>query len=278
MPHRGRLNLLVGLLGCPAEVVFHKLGGLRELPEEDGRGTADVLSHLSHTGTIPIGSSGEGKTISLLPNPSHLEAINPVQQGVVYALQNLRGQDALAIQIHGDAAFSGQGVVQETLQMSQLKGYGVKGTIHIIVNNQLGFTATAETSRSARYASAPAKMIDAPIIHVNGDSPEDVARAASIALHYQQRFHKDVVLDLVCYRRHGHNELDEPTFTQPLMYKQVTGRSTLPGSYSTRLVHNNVMSEEECNEIRAQCFARLAQALQNSSHHTPKVRSLSFDG
>lgn len=262
---------MVGLLNYPAEAIFHKLSGASELPQ-DRAGSADVLSHLSYTGKIAAGPSGEAKTVSILPNPSHLEAINPVQQGIVYALQKFVRQEALAIQIHGDAAFSGQGVVQETLQMSQLRGYAINGTIHIIVNNQLGYTATADLGRSARYASAPAKIVGAPIIHVNGDSPEDVARAASIALQYQQRFHKDVVIDLVCYRRHGHNELDEPSFTQPLMYGRVRERTTLPAAYAKSLVENNLMCAEEVNTIRSESLAKLDRALHKASSYHPTVR------
>lgn len=215
---------------------------------------------------------GSERTVSILPNSSHLEAINPVHQGVAYALQKYRGQETLPIQIHGDAAFSGQGVVQETLQMSQLAGYGVHGTVHIILNNQLGYTATAELGRSGRCAAAPAKIIGAPIFHVNGDRPEEVARAASIALQYRSKFGKDVVIDLICYRRHGHNELDEPSFTQPLMYKAIHPRPTLPTAYSGLLVSEGLLSTEEVNTIKDSAYNNLAKALEASKTYKPAVR------
>lgn len=210
----------------------------------------------------------------MLPNPSHLEAINPVQQGIVYALQTYKEENVLGIQIHGDAAFSGQGVVQETLQMSQLAGYGVGGTVHLIVNNQLGYTATAELGRSARYASAPARMIGAPILHVNGDCPEEVARACSIAIQYQQKFARDVIIDLICYRRHGHNELDEPFFTQPVMYKKIRGRPSLPLAYSEELVQQDMMTLDEVQQVRDMAFKRLDNALQESKSFIPQVKSI----
>lgn len=201
----------------------------------------------------------------MLPNPSHLEAINPVQQGVVWACQKLKQENALAVQIHGDAAFSGQGVVQETLQMANLAGFSVDGTIHIIINNQIGYTAMAETGRSSRYASAPAKLIGAPIIHVNGDAPEQVARAIMIAAQYRDRFHKDVLVDIICYRRHGHNELDEPGFTQPLVYQKIGQMSTLPMAYASQLVRAGVMTAEEVENTRQEAQADLDKALQEAS-------------
>jgi probable 2-oxoglutarate dehydrogenase E1 component DHKTD1 len=275
MPHRGRLNLMVGLLGYPAAAIFHKLTGACELPAE-WKGSADVLSHLSHTGEIAVGDTK--KIVSILPNPSHLEAINPVQQGAVYALQNSQGQEVLPLQIHGDAAFSGQGIVQETFQMSQLSGFAVGGTIHLIVNNQLGYTATPEVGRSACYASAPAKIVGAPIFHVNGDAPAEVARVMSLALQYRERFGKDVVVDLICYRRHGHNELDEPGFTQPLMYRAVQAKTTLPQAYSAELVDNGVIQEADIAAIKEAAFSRLDQALNESkSAFTPVKFGLQKD-
>ena len=213
----------------------------------------------------------------MLPNPSHLEAVNPVHQGVVYALQSFKKERTLAIQIHGDAAFNGQGVVQETLQMSNLTGFSIGGTIHIIANNQLGYTATANSGRSARYASAPAKMIGAPIIHVNGDAPEQVARAAMLAIQYQERWGKDIVIDMVCYRRHGHNELDEPNFTQPTMYKVINNRKTLPVAYAEKLAESNIMSLENAEEIRKGAFESLDMALKQSETFKPTKFGLQKD-
>lgn len=198
----------------------------------------------------------------MLPNPSHLEAINPVQQGVVWARQKLKQENALAVQIHGDAAFSGQGVVQETLQMANLTGFSVNGTIHIITNNQIGYTAMAEMGRSSLYASAPAKIIGAPIIHVNGDAPEQVARAIMIASQYRDRFHKDILVDIICYRRHGHNELDEPNFTQPLVYQKIGQMPTLPMAYASSLAKAGVMTAEEVENIRQEAQTDLDRALK----------------
>lgn len=259
---------MVGLLGFPAEAIFHKLSGVSELPSE-WPGSADVLSHLSHTGEVKMGE--KVKKVSILPNPSHLEAVNPVHQGVVFAHQNHFNESALALQIHGDAAFSGQGIVQETLQMSQLEGFAVGGTIHLIVNNQLGYTATARMGRSSQYSSAPAKMIGAPIFHVNGDSPEDVVRATSIAMQYRQQFGKDIVLDLICYRRMGHNELDEPSFTQPLMYQNIHKRESLPEAYSKMLINEKIMGLEEVEDIKKSIYNTLDGAVQKAKEYIPVV-------
>ena len=219
MPHRGRLNVLVNLLKYPFENLFAKIRGGCELPQES-RVTGDVLSHLFKKQNI-------GKIdVMLLPNPSHLEAVNPVALG--YA----RSNDSLSIQMHGDAAFCGQGVVMESLALSNLSGYTVGGSIHIIVNNQLGFTATHKELRSTFYATDIGKFVRAPIIHVNSDFPEDVLKASRIVLQYQQQFHKDVILDIIGYRRYGHNELDEPSFTQPMMYKTIRNKMSCPDRYA----------------------------------------------
>jgi probable 2-oxoglutarate dehydrogenase E1 component DHKTD1 len=221
MPHRGRLNLMTGLLGYPLEALFARLKGRRELPDNIP-GSGDVLSHLWLDQ-----KNGQHRHI-LLPNSSHLEAVNPVHMGVVRSLQS-SGTPVLPIQIHGDAAFSGQGVIQETLQLSQLPGFTVSGTLHLIVNNQLGFTTPSHLGRSTQYASDPVKMISAPVFHVSGDDPVEIVKATRVALAYRERFGKDALVDIICYRRNGHNELDEPSFTQPVMYKAIRERP-LPGT------------------------------------------------
>lgn len=224
MAHRGRLNLMLGLLGYPPEALFHKLQGNSELPSG---GSADVLSHLSLQNRIHLQDCNSSALVTLLPNSSHLEAVNPVSQGFAYGLSG----KVLPVQIHGDAAFAGQGVVMETAQMSQLPGFSVGGTLHVTVNNQLGFTATCKQGRSARYSTDLAKMIDCPVVHVNADAPEAVLACAQLAAEYRATFRKDVFLDIVGYRRHGHNELDEPAFTQPLMYKEIRARPSVAKAY-----------------------------------------------
>lgn len=218
MPHRGRLNLMTGLLHYPLEAVFAKLKGRKELPDSHA-GSGDVLSHLWTDVNI------DGARHVLLPNPSHLEAINPVHMGATKSL----GNTFLPIQIHGDASFAGQGVIQETLMLSQLPGFTVNGTIHVVVNNQLGFTTPPNLGRSTRFATDPLKMISAPIFHVSGDNIVEIVKASRTALAYKQAFNKDVGIDIVCYRKMGHNELDEPAFTQPLMYSKIRSRP-LPGT------------------------------------------------
>src|SRR5690606_17696785 len=195
--------------------------------------------------------SPEGKkiTVSVVANPSHLEAVDPVLEGVVRAKQDLleRGEEGftvLPILIHGDAAFAGQGVVAETLHLSQLRGYRTGGTVHIVVNNQVGFTTSPASSRSSVYATDVARMIQAPIFHVNGDDPEAVVRAGRLAFEYRQAFRKDVVIDLVCYRRRGHNETDNPGFTQPLMYDLIDAKRSTRKLYTEALIR----SEEHTSE------------------------------
>ena len=221
MPHRGRLNVLTGLLKYPSEAMFAKILGGKELPERIP-GSGDVLSHLWTDTMI------KDKRVILLPNPSHLEAVNPVTLGVARHFINIQN-GVLPIQVHGDAAFSGQGIVQETLLLSGLPGFKVGGSVHIIVNNQLGFTTPSQLGRCSKHASDPMKMIDSPVVHVSGDDPEGILRASRECLMYRRQFKKDVLINIDCYRRHGHNELDEPSFTQPVMYRKIRSRD-LPGT------------------------------------------------
>ncbi len=234
MPHRGRLNVLANIAGKSYGQIFQEFEG--NYRDNEVHGSGDVKYHLGTKGTFTA-ESGATTKIYLAANPSHLEAVNPVLEGIVRAKQDkLRSKagdltvdeqtsyPVLPILMHGDAAFAGQGVVSETLSLSLLKGYRTGGTIHIIVNNQVGFTTSPHAARSSTYSTDIAKMIQAPVFHVNGDDPEACVRIAKVAFEYRQRFNKDVVIDMICYRRRGHNEGDEPSFTQPLMYKLIDAK------------------------------------------------------
>jgi len=246
MPHRGRLNVLANFMGKPYTAIFSEFQGGAANPEDIG-GSGDVKYHLGTSSDREF--DGNVVHLSLTANPSHLEAVNPVVVGKVRAKQVQR-QDTdrtsvMALLMHGDAAFAGQGLVAETLDLSELRGYRIGGTIHFIVNNQIGFTTNPVNSRSGPYCSDVAKMIQAPIFHVNGDDPEAVVHVARIATEFRQTFRKDVVIDMFCYRRHGHNEGDEPAFTQPLMYKAIAGHATVREIYAERLANEGVVTAEE---------------------------------
>ncbi len=266
MPHRGRLNLMTCLLGYPAEAVFNKLQGNSELSSD---GSADVLSHLSYQGNIKLG--GKEGLVTLLPNSSHLESINPIAQGFGYGLLKDLGSssEVLPIQIHGDAAFNGQGVTMETLQMANLDGFSVGGTIHLTVNNQLGFTTPCYRGRSCSYSTDMAKLIKAPVFRVNANEPEDVARCAALAFNYRQRFEKDVFIDLIGYRRHGHNELDEPSFTQPTMYKTIKAMKGVASIYGEKLKHTGVINQNGLDSLDKVVKERLDAALKDSTDFKP---------
>ena len=227
MAHRGRLNVLANVMGKRAQNIFW---GFDDPDQEILRGKGDVLYHLGHSCDYKT-SNGKEVHISLCFNPSHLEYVNSVALGRCRAKQDHVGDvgrtNCLTILIHGDAAFAGEGIVQETLNMSQLNGYSTGGTLHVIVNNQVGFTTDPYESRSTTYASDVAKMLQIPIFHVNGEDPEAVAQVVSLSMEFRKVFQRDVVIDMYCYRRLGHNESDEPRFTQPLMYKEIDSRPTL---------------------------------------------------
>jgi len=249
MAHRGRLNLLVNVLGKSPKELFTEF---EENFELEGASSGDVKYHLGFSSNI-LTPNGEVH-VSLANNPSHLEIVDPVVLGSVRGRQDrLNDEDkklVVPILIHGDASFSGQGVVMETLQMSQTRGYGVGGTIHVIVNNQIGFTTSSEEdSRSTPYATDVAKMVEAPILHVNGDDPEMVVYAAKLACEYRHNFKKDIILDLFCYRRRGHNEADEPSSTQPMMYQKIANHPSVKTSYQEKLISLDVTSQTECDEI-----------------------------
>lgn len=206
----------------------------------------------------------------MLHNPSHLEAVNPVTMGKTLSKQQL-GESAISIIGHGDAAFPGQGINQECLLMSKVPHYDVDGSIHIIVNNQVGFTTPGDRGRCTRYASDLAKSINAPIFHVNGDDPEILTAVTKIAFNYRQRFQKDVFIDLNCFRRWGHNEMDDPTFTNPALYQIIQNRLSVPDMYANKLIAENVMEENEINEIKTNHMSFLASELQNWESYVPEV-------
>ncbi len=276
MAHRGRLNVLANIIGK----ALPKL--LAEFEENTDpmatQGSGDVKYHLGSAG---IFRSDEGHEIfvSVTPNPSHLEWVNPVVEGVTRAKQDRRGdrrhETVIPILIHGDAAFAGQGVVWETINFSQLHGYRTGGTVHIIINNQIGFTTMPEEARSSPYATDVARSVQAPVFHVNGDDPDAAIRVALIAYLYRQRFHKDVVIDIFCYRRHGHNEGDEPSYTQPLLYRKIAERPSVVSLYSAQLEREGVVTQAEVDVLHAEMRERLDQAYQESlkgnQHFEPDI-------
>jgi len=258
MAHRGRINVLVNILGKSPEELFEEFEG--KYDPEELKGSGDVKYHKGFSADMK--TPGGNVHIALAFNPSHLEIVNPVVEGSVRARQQRRGdterQEVLPVLIHGDAAFSGQGVVTETFQMSQINGFRTGGTVHIVVNNQIGFTTSRPSdSRSTDYCSDVAKMIEAPIFHVNGDDPEAVIFVTRLALKYRQRFKRDVVIDLVCYRRHGHNEADEPAATQPVMYGQIKSQKTTRQLYADRLVEKQVATAASVARLQDEYRDRL---------------------
>ncbi len=251
MAHRGRLNVLANVMSKPFQAIFHEFQGGSTKPEDVG-GSGDVKYHLGSSSDRVF--DGRSVHLSLTANPSHLECVNTVCLGKVRAKQRQKNdserEKVMALLLHGDAAFAGQGLVPEALDLSNLRGYKTGGTIHIIINNQIGFTTNPKHSRSSPYCSDVAKTVAAPIFHVNADDVEAVVHVARIATEYRQKFKKDVVMDMICYRRHGHNEGDEPMFTQPLMYKKIAAHPTTCEIYAQKLVRENVMSQDEVdNEI-----------------------------
>src|SRR5215469_12116001 len=258
MPHRGRLNVLANFVGKPFAAIFSEFQGNTTQPEHV-HGSGDVKYHLGTSGDREVGR----RTIhlSLAANPSHLEAVDPVVLGKVRAKQFQRGDSerarVAAILMHGDAAFAGQGIVAESLELSHLVGFCTGGTIHIIVNNQIGFTTSPSAARSSPYPSDVAKGVQAPIFHVNGDDPEAVVEVARAAVEFRQQFKKDVVVDLFCYRRQGHNETDEPAFTQPLMYRTIARRPTTRQIYAERLAEAGVLRKEEADAMASRFITEL---------------------
>jgi 2-oxoglutarate dehydrogenase E1 component len=263
MAHRGRLNTLVNIMGKPLEFMFKEFeGGEFRAFDIDG----DVKYHMGFASEVQTFGAGRMR-LYLSPNPSHLEIVNPVVEGFTRARQRMMaGNDrgrVVPILVHGDAAFMGQGVVMETLNLSRLPAYETGGTIHIITNNQVGFTTNPEEARSCTYASGVAKIVRAPVLHVNADDPEAVAWCGMLAVEYRQRFKQDIVIDLIGYRRHGHNETDEPAFTQPLMYRKVNSHPTVLTQYSSHLVQAGVLSQGEYDGLNEAWKNKLQTAFEN---------------
>jgi 2-oxoglutarate dehydrogenase E1 component len=288
MAHRGRLNVLVNIVGKEYGQLFGEFEG--SLDEWSTQGSGDVKYHLGMTSEFES-MAGNRIPVELAANPSHLEAVNPVVEGMVRARLDrvgheqdehspvsglVRGQTAsedspypvLPLLIHGDAAFAGQGVVSETLNLSLIEGYRTGGTVHLVINNQVGFTTTAEAARSSYYCTDVAKMIQAPIFHVNGDDPEACARVARLALAYRNQFHKDVVIDMWCYRRHGHNEADDPSYTQPEMYRRIESHRSVRKRYMESLVKRGDMTLDEAEQAMDEFRGRLQHALDDTRGRT----------
>ncbi|KAG6444980.1 hypothetical protein O3G_MSEX003656 [Manduca sexta] len=281
MAHRGKLNVLSGLLKCPPVKIFHKFNGNPEFPDE-ANAACDISTHLSASVDITLNE----KTVrfSLLNNPSHLEAANPVSMGKARSKQlqlkegdysldgsSRMGDKVLNVQIHGDAAFTGQGVNQETLMLSQAPHFNVGGSLHVVVNNQVGFTLPALRGRSCRYVTDLAKAISVPVIHVNGDHPELVAKATNIAFEYQREFRKDVFVDYNCFRRWGHNEVDDPTFTNPLLYKLIHSRKSIPDVYAEKLMSEGVLTKQDVENISAEYMQYLQSQYESVASYKPEV-------
>jgi 2-oxoglutarate decarboxylase len=272
MAHRGRLNVLANVVGKPLHEIFREFEGISD--PNAAHGSGDVKYHLGASG-IRTTVSGKQITVSLASNPSHLEAVNPVVEGIVRPKQDRLGDAArervIPLLIHGDAAFAGQGVVAETLNMSQLDGYSTGGTIHLIINNQIGFTTLPDYGRSSAYSTDVARIVQAPVFHVNGDDPEAAVRVVEMAYDFRQQFKKDVVIDMFCYRRHGHNEGDDPAYTQPILYRKIKAQPSVAVLYSDRLVKSKVITPAEAAQLRKTAAERYSQAF-DAGH--PPVRAL----
>ena len=270
MPHRGRLSILANVMGKPYRAIFNEFQGGSYKPE-DVEGSGDVKYHLGASSDREF--DGNKIHLSLTANPSHLEAVNPVVLGKVRAKQNqLNDEDrvqVLPVLLHGDAAFAGQGIISECFGLSGLKGHKTGGTIHIIVNNQIGFTTAPHNSRSSPYPTDIALMVEAPIFHVNGDDPEAVVHAAKVATEFRQKFHKDVVIDVFCYRRFGHNEGDEPMFTQPKMYAKIKKHKTTLQKYSEKLSKEGLVPEGEIEDLKISFQKFLSKEFEVSKSYKP---------
>ncbi|WP_324605945.1 multifunctional oxoglutarate decarboxylase/oxoglutarate dehydrogenase thiamine pyrophosphate-binding subunit/dihydrolipoyllysine-residue succinyltransferase subunit [Streptomyces sp. NRRL S-813] len=286
MAHRGRLNVLANIVGKSYAEIFHEFEDAADIRSVQGSG--DVKYHLGAEGTYRAVDGGT-IAVSVVANPSHLEIVGPVAQGVVRAKQELvtgGGEtfSVLPVVVHGDAAFAGQGVVGETLNMSQLPGYRTGGTVHIVVNNQLGFTTSPAHGRSSTYATDVAKTIEAPVFHVNGDDPEAVVRVAQWAFDYRQTFHKDVVIDLICYRRHGHSEVDDPSITQPALYDRIHARPSVRKLYAEALVRRGDIDERQVEGALRDYRQRLdrafveTQAVPVPDHSTERAVPVHAEG
>jgi 2-oxoglutarate dehydrogenase E1 component len=272
MAHRGRLNVLANVMGKSYDQIFKEFEG--HVDPSSVQGSGDVKYHLGAMGKYES-PSGKSVKIELAANPSHLETVDPIVMGMVRAQQDQidppNSFPVLSLLIHGDAAFAGQGIVAECLAMSDISGYRVGGTIHLIINNQIGFTTSPQYARSSLYCSDVAKTVQAPIFHVNGDDPEACVRVARLAFEYRQQFHKDVVIDMVCYRRHGHNEGDDPSYTQPLMYKAIAERRSVRKLYVEQLVKRGDITLDEAESALNDFQSKLQVALDETRAHAPQA-------
>jgi 2-oxoglutarate dehydrogenase E1 component len=279
MPHRGRLNVLAHVLHKPYEIIFSEFAKTPSSQSPEGEG--DVKYHLGYSNNR-VTAQGHQVHCSLSSNPSHLELINPVIEGIARAKQERRGDTehsrVVPILIHGEAAFTGQGIVPETLSLSELPAYRTGGTVHVIINNQVGFTATPAETRFTPYPTDVAKMIQAPIFHVNGDDPAAVVHAARLAITFRQQFKVDVLIDFWCYRRHGHNEADDPTFTQPVMYREINQHMPVAQIYAEQLVREKQSQAGEVDRIKAEVRQRLDHALGLAHEFKPRQRILALGG
>src|ERR1700685_2311008 len=270
MAHRGRLNVLANIVGKSYREIFKEFEG--GLDPASVQGSGDVKNRRGASGVF-TNRQGRSIEVSVASNPSHLEAVDPVVVGMVRARQDRVWPQhpfgVLSLLVHGDAAFAGQGVVAETLELSQLAGYRTGGTIHVVINNQSGFTTAPASARSSVYPTDVAKIVQAPIIHVNGDDPEACARAARLAFGFRQAFHKDVVIDLVCYRRHGHNEGDDPSYTQPRMYAIIDGKRSVRKLYTESLVRRGDITVGDAERALEDFQARLQVALDETRQTAP---------
>ena len=271
MSHRGRLNVLANVLQKSYKRIFNEFAGEFNLTSKEGAG--DVKYHLGASSNREF--DGKSVHVSLTDNPSHLEAVNPVVLGQTRAKQffhkDKERKKVIPILIHGDAAFAGQGVVAECFAMSGLPGHNTGGTIHVIINNQIGFTTSPRFARSSPYPSDVAKMVDAPILHVNGDDPEAAVYAARIATEFRLKFNRDVLIDLICYRRFGHNEGDEPSFTQPLMYKKIKSHPSPVKVYGSKLINDNIISNDDLNNFIKKFKDLLDDQYKNAKNYQPKI-------
>ena len=270
MAHRGRLNVLANVMGKPYRAIFHEFAGGSANPDDVG-GSGDVKYHLGTSSDREF--DGNKVHLSLVPNPSHLEAVDPVVLGKVRAIQTLRGDHegdtVLPILLHGDAAFAGQGIVAECFGFSGLPGYGTGGTIHFVINNQVGFTTSPQFGRSSPYPSDIAKSVQAPILHVNGDDPEAVTFCCKLAIEYRQCFNRDIVIDMWCYRRFGHNEGDEPSFTQPLMYAAIAKHAPVSQIYGQKLIAEGVVDQAWIDERTKQFTTLLEGEFEAGTSYLP---------
>src|SRR5437773_1933968 len=270
MSHRGRLNILSNVMGKPAQAIFHEFAGGATNPADVG-GSGDVKYHLGTSSDREF--NGNKVHLSLLPNPSHLEAVDPVVLGKARAVMtyrgDVRGRSVMPILLHGDAAFAGQGVVWECLSFSGLPGYETGGTIHFIVNNQVGFTTSPQFARSSPYPSDVAKGVQAPILHVNGDDPEAVTFSCKLATEFRQTFGRDIVIDMWCYRRFGRNEGDEPSFTQPLMYAAIKKHPPISQIYGGRLIKEGVVDQAWIDQQTNDYLAQLEREFQSATSYLP---------